>query len=199
MGINLKKGQSIVLDKSEYDLSNVMMGLGWDVVESKGFLGGLLGGNADFDLDAYAMLLSGNGKISNYKNDVIYYGHLKSSDGKIYHSGDNLTGEGSGDDECIFINLNAISETYSRIILGVSIYQAKSRQQHFGMVKNAFVRAVDTTGKEMARYNLSGDQSYNQKISMLMGELYRDNGQWKFTALGTPLSQDLSGVTKTFI
>ncbi|CDM98076.1 stress protein [Arthrospira platensis C1] len=199
MSINLKKGQSIVLDKSQYDLSNVMMGLGWDVVESKGFFGNLLGVNADFDLDAYAILLSNSGKIGNYKDDVIYYGHLKSSDGTVYHSGDNLTGEGEGDDECIFLRLNSISDRYSHIILGVSIYQAKTRQQHFGQVENAFVRVVDAKGKEMALYNLSADPSYDQKISMLMGELYRDNGKWKFTALGTPLNQDLSGVVKKFM
>lgn len=199
MGINLKKGQSIVLDKSKYDLSNVMMGLGWDVAESKGFWGNLLGGSADFDLDAYAILLSDEGKIVNYKDDVIYYGHLKSSDGTIYHSGDNLTGEGEGDDECIFVRLNSVADRYSRIILGVSIYQAKTRQQHFGQVQNAFVRVVDARGQEMALYNLSADPSYDQKISMLMGELYRDNGKWKFTALGTPFNQDLNGVVRNFM
>lgn len=199
MAINLKKGQSIVLDKSEYDLSKLMMGLGWDVAKSKAGLGGLFGGGADFDLDGYAILLGQNGKVADYKHEVIYYGNLSSLDRTVSHSGDNLTGEGSGDDERIFLSLNDIPDRYSRIVLGVSIYQAKSRRQHFGMVENAFVRAVDATGKEIARYGLSGDASYDRKISMLMGEVYREGGQWKFKALGTPIEKDMNGVVGNFM
>ncbi|NJK38971.1 MAG: TerD family protein [Oscillatoriales cyanobacterium RM2_1_1] len=194
MAINLQKGQSIVLDKSEFDLSRLTMGLGWDVAKPKGGFTGLFGGSKDFDLDGYAVLLDTNGKVKDYKQDVIYYGHLKSQDGTVVHSGDNLTGQGSGDDEQIIIQLNAIADRYSQILLGVSIYDAQPRKQHFGMVENAFVRAVDASGKEIARYSLSGETSYTGKISMLMGEIYKENVQWKFKALGTPSEFDMNRV-----
>lgn len=199
MTINLKKGQSIVLDKSEYDLSRLIMGLGWDVAKPKGIIEGILGKTQDFDLDGYALLLGGNNKLRDYKQDVIYYGHLKSKDQSVVHTGDNLTGEGNGDDEQIFVYLNDLPQTYHRIILGVNIYEAKARKQHFGMIENAFVRAVDTTGKEIAKYSLSGEPSYEGKISMLMGELYQEKRQWKFKALGNPVDTDLNGVVRSFL
>ncbi|MGK7923185.1 MAG: TerD family protein [Trichodesmium sp.] len=199
MTINLKKGQKIVLDKSEYDLSRLTMGLGWDVSKSGGGLAGLFGNRSDFDLDGYAILLGENGKVKNYKEDVIYYGHLESNDKTIIHSGDNLTGEGEGDDEQIILKLNSIPEKYTKIILAVSIYQAKDRKQQFGMVENAFVRAVDNKGVEIAKYTLSANGTYEGKISMLMGAVYRDNTLWKFTALGDPLDSDMNGVVGSFM
>lgn len=198
MVINLKKGQSIVLDKTEYDLSQLMMGLGWDV-SKKSVLGNFFGGGADFDLDAYAILLTAENKVKNYKEDVVYYGHLQTADKSVRHSGDNLTGEGAGDDECIFINLNDLSQEYEKIILGVTIYQAKERKQHFGMVHNAFVRAVDARGIEIARYDLSGNDSYMGRISMLMAEAFRHPGGWNFRALGEPLETDLNGIVGSFM
>ncbi|MGB3513531.1 MAG: TerD family protein [Microcoleaceae cyanobacterium] len=143
--------------------------------------------------------LTENQKVKNYKEDVVYYGHLESKDRTVIHSGDNLTGEGEGDDEQIVLKLNSIPEQYQKIILGVSIYQAKERKQHFGMVENSFVRAVDHKGIEIARYTLSGNGTYDGKISMLMGELFRDNGPWKFSALGHPLDTDLNGVVGSFM
>jgi stress response protein SCP2 len=199
MAINLKKGQTIVLEKSEYDLSRLTMGLGWDVAKNKGSFGGLFGGSADFDLDAYAILLGGNDKLSNHKENVIYYGNLSSKDKTVSHSGDNLTGEGEGDDEKIFLQLNSIPEQIEKIILAVSIYQAKQRNQHFGMVENAFVRAVDAKNVEIARYSLSGEAAYDSKISMLMGEVSRNGTQWKFKALGDPSSNDMNGVVSSFM
>ncbi|MGL5083563.1 MAG: TerD family protein [Microcoleaceae cyanobacterium] len=199
MAINLTKGQSIILDKSKFDLSRLTMGLGWDVAKPKGGLAGLLGGNANFDLDGYALLLAADGKVKEYKEDVVYYGHLKSKDGTVTHSGDNLTGQGSGDDEQITIQLNGISEKYHQIILGVSIYDAQVRRQHFGMVENAFVRAMDASGIEIARYTLSGDASYTGKISMLMGEIYKESNQWKFRALGNPAEMDMNRVVGSFM
>lgn len=199
MTINLKKGQTIVLDKSEYDLSRITMGLGWDVAKSSGGLAGFFGNRLDFDLDGYAILLGENDKLKNYKEDVIYYGHLEAKDKTVIHSGDNLTGEGEGDDEQIILKLNSIPEQYQKIILAVSIYQAKERKQQFGMVENAFVRAVDHKGIEIARYTLSGNGAYHGKISMLMGEVYRDNGLWKFSALGNPLDADMNGVVGSFM
>jgi tellurium resistance protein TerD len=199
MAINLKKGQSISLDKSAYDLSTLTMGLGWDVAPKKPGLGGIFGGNKDFDLDAYALLLNSEGKLVNYKEDVIYYAHLKSQDKTVVHTGDNLTGEGDGDDEQIVLKLNNIDPKYERIILGVTIYQAKSRNQNFGQVENAFVRAVDANNKEIARFSLSGDNTYQGKISMLMGEVYRSNKGWEFKALGDALTNDLNQVVGSFM
>ena len=199
MTINLKKGQKIVLDKSEYDLSRLTMGLGWDIAKSSRGLGGLFGNRSDFDLDGYAILLGEDEKLKNYKEDVIYYGNLESKDKTIIDSGDNLTGEGDGDDEQIILKLNSIPEKYQKIILAVSIYQAKERKQQFGMVENAFVRAVDNKGVEIARYTLSGNGTYQGKISMLMGAIDRDNTLWKFNALGDPLDSDMNGVVGLFM
>lgn len=200
MPINLQKGQSINLDKKEHDLSRILMGLGWDVAKPKGFLGGLFGGNgSDFDLDAYALLLSERGRLQKGTEDVIYYGHLSTSDTTVAHSGDNLTGAGAGDDEQIIIKLNSLPERYYKIILGVSIYQAEQRNQHFGLVENAFVRVVDATGKEIARYSLSRDGTYQDKVNMLMGEVYKQDGEWKFRALGEPLKANLQGVIRSYL
>ncbi|MBE9188065.1 TerD family protein, partial [Microcoleus sp. LEGE 07076] len=119
MAINLTKGQSIILSKSEYDLSRLTMALGWDVAQAKKSIFGRSSG-ANFDLDSYAMLLGENGKLKNYKEDVIYYSHLESKDKTVVHSGDNLTGEGDGDDEQILVKLNSLPSQYHKIILGVN-------------------------------------------------------------------------------
>jgi tellurium resistance protein TerD len=198
MAINLTKGQSIVLSKSEYDLSRVTMALGWDVAKAKKSLFGRSSG-ANFDLDSYALLLGENGKLKNYKEDVIYYSHLELKDKTVVHSGDNLTGAGDGDDEQILVKLTSLSEQYHKIIFGVNIYDAKDRKQHFGLVDNAFVRAIDGTGKEIARYRLSSDTSYEGKLNMLMGEVYREGSEWKFKALGNPLTEDMNGVVGSFM
>jgi len=198
MTINLTKGQSIVLSKSEYDLSRLTMALGWDVAKSKNSLFGR-SSSTNFDLDSYALLLGENGKLKNYKEDVIYYSHLELKDKTVVHTGDNLTGAGDGDDEQILVKLSALPEQYHKIVLGVNIYDAKDRKQHFGMIDNAFVRAVDATGKEIARYRLSNDPSYEGKLSMLMGEVYREGGAWKFKALGNPLAEDMNGVVGSFM
>lgn len=198
MAINLTKGQSIVLSKSEYDLSRLTMALGWDVAQPKKSIFGRSSG-ANFDLDSYALLLGENGKLNNYKEDVIYYSNLESKDKTVVHSGDNLTGAGDGDDEQILVKLSSLSAQYDKIILGVNIYNGKERKQHFGLVENAFVRAVDATGKEIARYRLSNDPSYEGKLNMLMGEVYREGGEWKFKAVGNPLAEDFNGVVGSFI
>ena len=187
MAISLTKGQSIFLDKSKYDLSRLTMALGWDVAKGKrGIFGRISGSGADFDLDSYALLLGENDR----KEEVIYYGNLKSNDKTVVHSGDNLTGAGDGDDEQILVKLNSLSPKYYKIILGVNIFNGQQRNQHFGLVENAFVRAVDAAGKEIARYRLSNDPSYEGKLNMLMGEVYREGGEWKFKALGNALAED---------
>ena len=201
MAINLQKGQTINLSKDTYDLSEVMIGLGWDIKEEPkkgGLLGKLLGGqkDADYDLDAIAFLLDPNDKLINLGNerliggDVIFFNNLKHSSGNIWHTGDNLTGAGEGDDEQIIVKLNSLSEHYHKIVFLVTIYQGQQKNQHFGMVQNAFIRAVDRKGKEMARYSLSNESSFNNMSSMIFAEVYRKEGGWKFRALGNPQRED---------
>jgi tellurium resistance protein TerD len=242
MAINLQKGQTIDLRKNDkgesvYDLSQVTVGLGWDVrEEKKGFLGKLFGGNkdADFDLDAIAFLLDKNGQVSNlgkdlqfsnghkvglHGGDLIYFNSMTFPSGTgtssmlypagtpkstmaqrvnqllnngelIVHTGDNLTGEGEGDDEQIIVKLNSLPSRVDKILFLVCIYQGQARNQHFGQVDNAFIRACDAKGKEIARYSLSNSPEFNGMRSMVFGEMYRHNEEWKFRALGNPEATD---------
>lgn len=187
MAVNLKKGQRVDLTKGNSSLKRVMVGLGWDEVEKKnsGFLASLLGNSVqDIDCDASAILLSENGKCITNK-DVVFYNNLQHTSGAIIHQGDNLTGAGDGDDEQIQVYLQDIPSKYQKIVFVVTIYQAMERRQHFGMIKNAFIRIVDAdTNKELCRYNLSEDANYNGKTAMIFGEIYRHNGEWKFSAIG---------------
>lgn len=212
MAINLQKGQTIDLRKNDrgdsFDLSQVTVGLGWDIRKKKGgFLSGLLGGekDTDFDLDAIAFLLNDNGKVANlgrkakmpngkeinlYEGDVIYFNSQKHPSGNIWLTGDNLTGAGEGDDEQIIVKLDALDQKYQKILFLVAIYQGKAKNQHFGMVENAFIRAVDAHGKEIAKFNLSGDATLNGMCSMIFAEAYRREGTWKFRAIGDPQETD---------
>lgn len=213
-GINLKKGQTIDLRKNDcgesvYDLSSVTIGLGWDVrqKESGGFFGKLFGAGKEeeYDLDAIAFLLDSNGKVANlgrtvqtnngrqmglYEGDVIFFNSMKHPSGHIWLTGDNRTGVGDGDDEQIIVKLDSLSDKYQKILFVVSIYQGKQNNQHFGMVENAFIRAVDAKGKEIAKFNLSGDSTMNGMCSMVFSEVYRHNGEWKFRAIGEPYQSD---------
>jgi len=191
MSVNLQKGQKVDLTKGNSGLKRVMVGLGWDEAEkatqSRGFLSGLFGGKKeeDIDCDAMAFLLGKDGKIAN-QGDVVFYNNLKHFSGSITHQGDNLTGAGDGDDEQILVNLASLPQQYERIVILVSIFKANARQQHFGMIKNAFIRLVDAdTNKELCIYNLT--ENYPGKKAMIFGELYRHNGEWKFNAIGQPM------------
>lgn len=214
MAINLQKGQTIDLRKSgsgasaDVDLSRVTIGLGWDVKEkSGGFLSSLFGGGKaeDYDLDAIAFLLDANDKVVNlgqtvkqpdgrnvalYGGDVIYFNSLKHPSGNIWLTGDNRTGEGDGDDEQIIVELEKLDVKYQKIVFVVSIYQGQKNNQHFGMVDNAFIRAVDHRGNEILKYSLSGNAEFNQMHSMIFAELYRRDGSWKFRAIGEPRRTD---------
>lgn len=182
MAINLKKGQRISLKKEAPGLTKVMCGLGWDVAESKGLFG-LLKGN-DFDLDASVFCLTNRDKLKS-KSDVIYFGNLKHSSGAITHLGDNLTGEGQGDDEQILVDLTNVPDDILKLVFVVNIYKARQRQQSFGEVKNAFVRLVNlSNNKEIARYSLLGEE-YDGKTGMILAEVYREEGEWKMEAIGT--------------
>lgn len=177
MGVNLTKGENINLTKEAPNLKNAVIGCGWDVHEG-----------VSADLDAMAFMLNKDGKVRSDK-DFIYYGmdkhngKLASTDGSVEHTGDNLTGEGDGDDEQIKVNLSAVPEDVDKIVFLVDIYQAQQKNQNFGQVKNAFVRLFDgDTNQEIVRYDLTED--YAGKTDVTVAELYRSNGEWKFRAIG---------------
>lgn len=174
MPVSLQKGQKVSITKGNPGLSKVVVGLGWDVNQFD------TGG--DFDLDTAAFLLTDTGKVSK-PEDFVFFGNLQHPTGCAQHMGDNLTGAGDGDDEQILVDLANIPAEYDRIVLVVNIYQAIQRQQHFGMIQNAFIRIVDTrTNAELCRYNLTDD--YSGMTAMIFGEVYRNNGEWKFNAIG---------------
>jgi len=180
MSISLQKGQKVSLSKESVGLSNVLVGLGWDAVEQRSGLFGLFKA-ADIDCDATAILLK-NGKFVD-KTDVVYFGNLVHKSGTVRHMGDNLTGEGEGDDEQILIELSRVPQEYDKIVIVVTIYQAQQRKQHFGLIENAFIRLVDgKNDQEILKYNLTED--YSGMTAMIFGEIYRYNGEWKFGAIG---------------
>ena len=187
MAVNLQKGQKVSLKKSDgRKLSRLMVGLGWDAAtqsESKGgFFGRLFGGSNNIDCDASVFVCQG-GKFVD-KDDLVYFGNLEHKSGAIKHMGDNLTGDGEGDDEQIFINLAEIPAQYDKLIFVVNIYEAVSRKQHFGMIRNAYIHIIDPdTHEEFCRFNLTDD--YTDMLSMIAGEVYRYKDEWKFNAIGS--------------
>lgn len=187
MAISLKKGQRISLSKEAPGLTQIICGLGWDVVEQSG--GGLLGVFSkakDFDLDASVICLDSNQKVTDVK-DVVYFGNLKHQSDSIIHLGDNLTGAGEGDDEVIMVDLPKVPARITRLVFVVNIYDCTKRNQDFSQVANAFVRLVDRTkNKELARYELSGN-NYQGMTGLILAEIYRHNNEWKMAAIGNGL------------
>jgi len=173
MAVNLQKGQKISLEKEAGGaLTSVVMGLGWDVAKKKGLFG--FGRNQEIDLDASCFMFDDN----NHPVDLVYFGHLRSNDGSIQHSGDNRTGAGDGDDEQIAVNLARVPANIKSLVFTVNNYTG----QDFSQVENAYCRLVDgQSGKEIARYDLSAQGSHNAQI---MAKLYRHNGEWKMHAIG---------------
>lgn len=179
MSISLQKGQKVSLTKESAGLTNVLVGLGWDAVQKKGLFGFLKG--PDIDCDASAILLK-DGKFTD-KQDLVYFGNLRHKSETVMHMGDNLTGDGDGDDEQILIDLSRVPAEYDRIVIVVNIYAAVERKQQFGMIENAFIRLVDgKTNKELCKYNLTED--YSGMTAMIFGEIYRHGSEWKFNAIG---------------
>lgn len=178
MSVNLEKGQRISLEKDGGKLSKVFMGLGWDAAKDGGGVIGAIrgafgGGSRNIDLDASCALFSGQEFV-----DVVYFGQLRSKDGSITHTGDNLTGDGDGDDEVIRVDLSSVPQNIDAIVFTVSSYQG----QTFKEIANASCRLVDeTTGKELAKYDISGGGDYT---GLIMAKLYRHNGEWKLQAVG---------------
>lgn len=179
MSVSLQKGQKVSLTKEKPGLSTVVVGLGWDEVEQKrGFFAPK---PQAIDCDAFALLLT-NGKLAS-NNDIVYFRNLEHSSRSVKHMGDNLTGAGDGDDEQILIDLSRVPAQYDKIVIAVNIYSAAARKQHFGMIRNAFIRLVDASNnQEMCIYNLS--ENYSNMTAMYFGEVYRHNGEWKFNAIG---------------
>ena len=203
MAVSLRKGQGVSLRKSDYDLSQVTIGLGWDVNEAKGrgFLGGLLGQKvADYDLDVIAFLCNAEGKVANLgekqedkslrNGDIVFFNALRHASGCVWLTGDNRTGEGEGDDEQIIARLNDLPAQYHKLVFIIQIYNGIENKQSFGDVRNAFIRAVDAQGHEMARFDLSGGQEYASARSFLFAELEREGDGWQFRAIGTPSQAD---------
>tara|TARA_B110000503_G_scaffold127945_1_gene198304 strand:- start:116 stop:694 length:579 start_codon:yes stop_codon:yes gene_type:complete len=173
MGVSLQKGGNVSLEKVAPGMTKCLIGLGWDSRSTDG---------ADFDLDASAFMIGDNGKIRG-DADFIFYNQLKSPCGSVEHTGDNLTGDGDGDDEAIKVDLSKVPQDVTKIVVGVTIHEAASRNQNFGQVSNAFMRIVNQdNNEEVARYDLSED--YSIETAMLFGELYRHDGAWKFKAVG---------------
>lgn len=173
MAITLNKGGNLSLSKTDPSLTQVLVGLGWDARATDG---------ADFDLDASAFLLNGSDKVRG-ESDFIFYNQTRSPEGAVEHTGDNLTGEGDGDDESIKIDLTKVPSEVQKIAITVTIHDAESRRQNFGQVQNAFIRVVNNqTDVEIVRFDLNED--YSTETAMIFGELYRHNSEWKFRAVG---------------
>lgn len=187
MAVNLAKGQKIDLTKGNPSLSRIIVGLGWDVNQYEG---------AAFDLDAAAFMLNANGKVAN-DADFVFYGNLKHNSGSVEHMGDNLTGEGDGDDEQIKVNLSAVPTGIDKISFTVTIYEAETRKQNFGQVSNAYIRIVDeTSNTELIHYDLGED--FSIETAVVVGELYRYNGEWKFNAIGSGFQGGLRALCKNY-
>ncbi|MFD4127881.1 TerD family protein [Streptomyces globisporus] len=187
MGVTLAKGGNVSLSKEAPGLTAVTVGLGWDVRTTTG---------ADHDLDASALLCSASGKVLS-DSHFVFYNNLNSPDGSVRHTGDNLTGEGEGDDESVEVDLSSVPVEVAKIVFPVSIHDAQSRGQSFGQVRNAFIRVVNrANGVELARYDLSEDAS--TETAMVFGELYRHGAEWKFRAVGQGYASGLAGIASDY-
>lgn len=188
MPINLSKGQKVDLTKGNAGLKSIMVGLGWDV--------NAFDSGSDFDLDAAAFMCGSNGKCPTEK-EFVFYGNLEHGSGSVKHMGDNLTGEGDGDDEQILIDLSKVPSNVEKIAFTVTIYDADQRRQNFGQVNNAFIRIYDEiTGEEIVRYDLGED--FSIETAAVFGELYKNNGEWKFNAIGSGYQGGLAALCANY-
>ena len=188
MAITLSKGQKVSLTKGNPGLKHIVVGLGWDTNKYDG--------GFDFDLDSAAFLLDENGKV-NADTDFVFYNNLKHSSGAVEHLGDNLTGEGDGDDEQVKVDLSLVPQNISKIAFTVTIHEALERRQNFGQVSNSYVRVIDEdTNKELLNYELGED--FSIETAIVVCEIYRHNGEWKFNALGSGFEGGLEALCKNF-
>ncbi|MCW2666993.1 MAG: Tellurium resistance protein [Frankiales bacterium] len=187
MGVSLSKGGNVSLTKEAPGLTAVVVGLGWDARSTTG---------TEFDLDASAILCNAQGKVVS-DSHFVFFNNTKSPEGSVEHTGDNLTGEGEGDDEQLKVDLAKVPAEVDKIVFPVSIYDAEARSQSFGQVRNAFIRVVNQAGgAEVTRYDLSEDAS--TETAMVFGELYRNGADWKFRAVGQGYAQGLRGIAQDF-
>ncbi len=187
MPVSLSKGGNVSLSKEEPGLKKILIGLGWDARATDG---------AAFDLDASLFMLNKSGKVRS-DSDFIFYNNLKSADGSVEHRGDSLTGEGEGDDEAVKVDLEKLPADVDKLVVGVTIHEADTRKQNFGMVSSAFIRIVNQdNNREIARFDLSEDMS--TETAMLFGEVYRHGGEWKFRALGQGFKGGLGPMAKNY-
>lgn len=188
MAISLKKGQKIDLTKTNPGLSKILVGLGWDTNKYDG--------GADFDLDASVFLVDATGKATS-DSDFIFYNNPTHPSGSVQYMGDNRTGEGEGDDEQINIDLSLVPANIDRIAFTVTIYDYEARKQNFGQVSNAFIRIVDVANNiELMRYDLSED--FSIETALVIAELYRNNGEWKFQAIGSGFQGGLTALCANY-
>lgn len=187
MAISLQKGGNISLSKTDPSLDEIMVGLGWDARSTDG---------QPFDLDASAFLLDSNGKVRS-DSDFCFYNQLQVANGSVSHMGDNLTGDGDGDDEQIKIVLSKLPSEIDRVAIAVTIHEAEARRQTFGMVTNAFIRLVNNkTDVEVSRFDLSEEAS--TETAMILGEVYRYGAEWKFRAIGQGYAGGLGPLARNY-
>lgn len=187
MAISLTKGQNVSLSKTDPSLKNVLVGLGWDARSTDG---------QDFDLDASVFMATENAKVPS-DSYFIFYNQLVSPCGGVEHTGDNLTGDGDGDDESVIVRLDKVESNIKSLFITVTIHDAEARRQNFGQVSNAFVRIVNNdTSDEIVRFDLSED--YSTETAMVFGEIYRHNGEWKFRAIGQGYAGGLYALCKQY-
>ena len=187
MAISLQKGGNVNLSKEAPGMKKMTLGLGWDTRATDG---------AEFDLDASAFMLNAAGKVRS-DADFIFYNQPKSVEGAVQHSGDNRTGAGDGDDESIIVDLSLVPADVEKIAVCVTIHAAEERRQNFGMVSSAYIRCIDAgSNAEVAKYDLSEDASV--ETAMIFGEIYRNNGDWKFKAIGQGYAGGLGAVARDY-
>jgi stress response protein SCP2 len=199
MSVSLQKGQKVDLTKGNAGLTKIIVGLGWDPVKKGGFFGGILGGKeTEIDCDASAIMLNSNNKLGK-KENVVYFGNLKDQAGSVKHSGDNLTGDGDGDDEQIQVDLSKIPNDVEHLVFVVNIYDCQRRKQDFGLIQNAFIRVTNgANNQEVLKFNLS--ESYAGRTALIAGEVYRYNNEWKFAAIGEATNDiSLSELVKRYM
>lgn len=187
MAVSLTKGGNVSLSKEAPGLKTVRVGLGWDTRVTDG---------SAFDLDASAFVLNEGGKVRS-DGDFVFYNNLNGAGGTVVHQGDNLTGQGDGDDEVVIVSLDQLPADIAKVSFAVTIHDAEARRQNFGMVSNAFIRVVNNDGgTEIARYDLSEDAS--TETAMIFGELYRHGAEWKFKAIGQGFAGGLGPLARNF-
>ncbi|MGO4370398.1 TerD family protein [Paenibacillus sp. YIM B09110] len=188
MAINLSKGQKVDLTKSNPGLSKITVGLGWDTNKYDG--------GKDFDLDVSVFLTNAAGKVESEKN-FIYFNNKQNENGSVVHTGDNRTGEGDGDDEQIQIDLNSVPANVEKIAFTITIYEANERNQNFGQVSRAYARILnEASSQELIRFDLGED--FSVETGVVVGELYRHSGEWKFNAIGSGYRDGLAGLTRDY-